>query len=193
MICTAQDSSQGIDLGNSVVISAIGLADDTVLAANKLSNLRNILNLTKVYCEKYGVTLCPAKTKLVMFSKVHPMSLEVYNPIIIDGRQIDLSQEAEHVGVVRSIEGNLPHILGRISSHYKALGATLFAGTARNRRVKLEKLYGSLLVGLVLLFLEKNSLCSLLSWRQSACPSCNTPENVRTICYDCPTPKQSTK
>ena len=36
-----QESQQGIDLGASQVISAIGLADDTVLAANKLSDLYN--------------------------------------------------------------------------------------------------------------------------------------------------------
>ena len=68
-LTTAQKSEQGIKLGNSQVISAIGLADDTMLTANKLSNLANLLYLTKSYCEKYGVTLCADKTKLLRISK----------------------------------------------------------------------------------------------------------------------------
>ena len=71
-LTAAQKSLQGIDLGrflgSSQVISAIGLADDTVLAANKLTNLSNILFLTQNYCRKYGVTLCHDKTKLMKFT-----------------------------------------------------------------------------------------------------------------------------
>ena len=53
----AQKSQQGIQLRNSGVVSAIGLADDTILASNKLSRLSNSLYLTSSYCNKYGVTL----------------------------------------------------------------------------------------------------------------------------------------
>ena len=40
-LTTAQNSEQGVKFSHSQVISAIGLADDTVLTANKLSNLAN--------------------------------------------------------------------------------------------------------------------------------------------------------
>ena len=148
-LTTAQNSSQGIAMGGSQVISAIGFADDTALGANKLSNLSNILYLTTKYCEKYCVTLCAEKTKLLRISKCDPNLLEVYNPIFIDGHQIDFSEEAEHVGVIRSIKGNIPHLLSRISAHRKAIGATLSAGVAQKSRanplvgLRLEKVYGS--------------------------------------------------
>ena len=87
-------------MGNSQIISAVGLADDTVLAANKLSKLNNILFLTQKYCEKYHVSLSHDKTKLLMISRVDENSLEVYNPISIDGHQIEFSNQAEHVGII---------------------------------------------------------------------------------------------
>ena len=119
-----------------------------MLAANKLSDLSNILFLAQNYCKKYGVTLCHDKTKLLMVSKVDKVSLEVYNPICIDNHNIDFSEQAEHVGVIRAKDGNMPHILGRISAHRKALRSILSAGIAQNTRVnpvvalRLESVYG---------------------------------------------------
>ena len=94
-LSTAQNSEQGVKLSNFQVISAIGLADDTVLTANKLSNLANILYLTKSYCDKYGVTLCADKTKLLKISRSDPNYLETFNPIIIDGQLIE--SESIHI------------------------------------------------------------------------------------------------
>ena len=105
-LSTAQSSGQGIKLGTgtgtgmgtSQVISAIGLADDTVLTANRLTNLANILYLTTDYCKKYGVTLCAEKTKLLRLTKRNHIGLENFNPIRISGKQIDFTNQAEHVG-----------------------------------------------------------------------------------------------
>ena len=58
--------------------------------------------------------------------------LKEYSPINMQGRRIEFSDCAEHVGVIRSNVGNLPNILNRISSHKKALGATLHSGAARH-------------------------------------------------------------
>ena len=41
-------------------------------------------------------------------------------------------ETAEHVGITRSTTGNLPHILGRFTSHKQALGKVLHAGLARH-------------------------------------------------------------
>jgi hypothetical protein len=80
----------------------------------------------------------------------HKTDLEVYNPICIDGHEIDFSEEAEHVGVIRSsTQGNIPHLMNRICSHRKALRATLSSGVAQKKRanpvigLKLENVYGS--------------------------------------------------
>ena len=147
----AQNSGQGVDLGNCLLISAVGLADDGVLSSNKISKLSNILYLTVDYCKKYSVTLCADKTRLLRLTTpaMDPTNMEMFNPIIIQGKHIDFSEEAEHVGVIRSVNGNLPNTLRRISAHRKALGATLSSGIAMKQRVnpmvgiRLEKIYGT--------------------------------------------------
>ena len=151
-LTAAQESAQGIDLGKSgnknEVISAIGLADDTVLAANKLSNLSNILFLTKNYCRKYGVTLCHDKTKLLKINKSDNRDHEQYNPISIDNHIIGFSDTAEHVGVLRSNDGNMPHILNRMCAHTKALRAPLSSSMSQKSRanpqvgLRLQRVYG---------------------------------------------------
>ena len=93
----------------------MGQADDTVLTANKLANLSNLLVLTKDYCDKYSVTLCPDKTKLVRLTRVADTDMEMMNPIVINGTKIPFSDCAEHVGILRSTEGNLPHNMKRIT------------------------------------------------------------------------------
>ena len=49
----------------------------------------------------------------------------IVNPIRINDKAIDFSKTAEHVGILRSTEGNGPTILARIASHKKALAAIL--------------------------------------------------------------------
>ena len=85
----------------------------------------------------------------------------MYNPISINGHQIEFCQEAVHVGVIRSEKGKIPHIMNRIAAHRTALGATLSSGVAQRSRanpligLQLEKIYGSqvLLSGIATLVL----------------------------------------
>ena len=155
-------------LGDGQVISSIGLADDTALPANKLSSLRNTLYLAMNYCTKYNVSLCPTKTKLLRLHNKNNcnVDLEMFNPITIEGKQIELSDSAEHVGILRSVDGNIPNIMNRISCHTKSLGATLSVGVARKHRanpkvgLRIEQMYAMP----VLLYLV---LQVLYSWSQS--------------------------
>ena len=70
----------------------------------------------------------------------------------------------EHVGIVRSVNGNLPNILQRISSHKAAVGAVLGNGLAKHHRanqaarLRVERIYGTpvLLSGLGSLVLKKS-------------------------------------
>ena len=168
-LTSAQKSEQGIDLGGSQIISAIGLADDTVLAANKLSSLANILYLVQSYCEKYGVTLSCEKTKLLRIFKCDEINLEQYNPIAIAGQEIKFCAKADHVGVLRSCTGNLPHLLGRICSHRKAMRMTLSSGSARKSRanplvgLRLQSIYGTpvLLSGVASLVLSRAEIAMI--------------------------------
>ena len=166
----AQTSSLGVQLSRDLVVSAIGQADDTLLVSNSLHSLQNLLQLSLYYCSKYNVELCPGKTKLqVIASK--KMSSEVaylkeFSPVVLNGIKLKFHDSAEHVGIIRSVSGNLPNILDRISSHKKAVSAVLHSGAARHHRanpaagLKLEQVYGFpvLLSGLGSLVLSKAEL-----------------------------------
>ena len=130
---TTNESALGIPLAKNLIISSVGQADDCVVSANRISNLSNILMLTKDYCNKYCVTLCEEKTKLLKITNISEDTLEQMNPIVINDKQIEFEDSAEHVGVIRSKEGNLPHLMNRFSAHRRALAAVLFTGMAKLR------------------------------------------------------------
>ena len=147
----AQNSPFGISIGDSN-IAAIGQAYDVVLISTDVYCLSFLLSLTMSYCAKYHVDLSHEKTKLQVYS---PASLQksvdywaTTAPLVIDDNFINFVDSAEHVGIVRSISGNQPHILNRISSHKKGLGAVLSSGLARHHRaspaasLQTEKLFG---------------------------------------------------
>ena len=166
LLTTAQDLHQGVDLGNNLIVSAVGQADDVGLLSNNLFKLFNILYLVLNYCQRYLVDLCADKTKLLMMTSRTDQHFIPFNPIKIKGQNIEFSNQAEHVGVTRSCDGNLPHLLNRFVAHKKALAAVCFTGVAHSHRgnlaasVKLEKLYGEpvLLSGLASLVLTRVEL-----------------------------------
>ena len=169
-LSTAQASGLGVTMPTTIV-SAIGQADDTVLISNQsLDDLQNLLQLSLDFCTKYQVQLCFEKTKLQIIS-TPPMApaveyLKLVSPVNIDGHKIPFADTAEHVGILRNVNGNLPNILNRITAHRKALGATLHTGIARNHRgnpaasVRVVNMYGIpvLLSGLGSLVLLKSEI-----------------------------------
>ena len=66
-ISGAQTSGFGTSIGN-VNVAAIGLADDTALVSNDISQLQHLLQLTLNYCQEYQVQLSAVKTKLLIYS-----------------------------------------------------------------------------------------------------------------------------
>ena len=169
-LAEAQASGLGVQL-DDVHVAAVGQADDVVLVANSPLNLACLLYLTIAYCHRQHVTLVPEKTKLLMWC---PMSrrltsdlLKLGCPITIDSKTVAYCTSAEHVGVLRSVDGgNMPHILDRISAHRRALSSVLFSGAAKHHMsnptatLQLERLYGSpvLLSGVSSLVLSKKEL-----------------------------------
>ena len=129
-----QASKLGVDMSPSLVLSAIGQADDTALLSNSLSKLRHILGLVMNYCLKYNVTLSTSKTKLMMICPPRKSAIVNYNPISINEKEIGFVDQAEHVGVIRSVNGNMPSILARIAAFKKALGSLISFGLARSSR-----------------------------------------------------------
>ena len=133
----AQKSCLGVPLG-PVTISAIGQADDVVLVSNDLHSLQGLLDLSLQYCKKYHAALSTSKTKLQVYSaKSSEMqaflgkSTSILN---ISGQPVPFVEEAEHVGVVRSVSGNQSHLLSRFAALRKALFAILPVGLAKAHR-----------------------------------------------------------
>ena len=155
-LSTAQRSGLGLNLG-SVVVSAIGQADDTVLVSDCLVKLRCLLHLAIQYCSQYHVELVPQKTKLLAIA---PRSLameldimKISTSLTLNGLKLSFTSDAEHVGVLRSNDGsNMPNILDRFSAHRNALRAMLPTYMSKAHRgspassLHLKCLYGTLVL-----------------------------------------------
>ena len=168
-LSSAQSSELGIDLGSSVV-SSIGYEDDAALMGHTLTKVSGLLHLTNEYCKQFHVELVPSKTKLLAFTPPnHQMDIylqQLTSPVSLGGHEIEFSTSAEHVGILRSPEGNMPNILSRLSAHTRAIMSVLPIGMACSHRgnpaasLSIEKLYGTpvLLSGLPSLVLSDSEL-----------------------------------
>ena len=146
-----QETDFGLSTAN-VHVASIGQADDCVLVSSDLHKLKFLLHLTLQYCKKYHVQLSPGKTKLQLYTppglSLDRDYLTIASSLQIDGTPIDLVDVTEHVGVIRSPHGNVPHLLQRFTSHNRATHSVLNAGLARGHRgnpaasLRVEKLYG---------------------------------------------------
>ena len=164
---SAQNSNLGVTV-MGITISSITLADDTVLVSNSIINLHLLLHLTTEYCKKYRVELVPDKTKLLVFSKNASPEVQyarLISPITLNGQEIVFSDQAEHLGILRSISaGNMPNIMERVSAHNKKLFSLLPAGLSLQHHanpaacLRVEQLYALpvLLSGLSALVLTKH-------------------------------------
>ena len=108
------------------------------LVSNDIFALQSLLQLSPLYCQSHHVRLRPEKTKLQAFctsySEIEAYYAKTVSPITMEGNPVNFVEKAEHVGVLRSSAGNLPHISNRIASHKRALAAVLPVGLARGHR-----------------------------------------------------------
>ena len=79
LLTVAQTSCLGVELSNSLTVSAVGQADDVALLSNNLGSLDLLFHLTKEYCTKYNVKLSSSKTKLMVISPPNKPSIVCYN------------------------------------------------------------------------------------------------------------------
>jgi hypothetical protein len=84
------------------------------------------------------VKLVSSKTKLLpLYNPRHEYLVDyakLTNSVTIDGAPVKFVNKAEHVGVLRSTDGNMPHLLQRVVSHKKDLAAVCTAGMARGHQ-----------------------------------------------------------
>ena len=161
----SQRSHLGIKMKN-VTVSAVGMADDTILISNNIYALYYLLNLTLHFCLKHHVDLSAEKTFLQVYSPPGVDCNLVFNPICINGTTIPVVKEAEHVGVLRSTEGNGPTILARFAAHKRALAGVMQTGLAKSHisnpasALQIERMYAVpvLFSGLASLVLSKKEV-----------------------------------
>ena len=112
--------------------------------------------------------LVPDKIKLLAFCKNENDELvkyaKVISPISLNGQKIEFSEQAEHLGILRSASpGNVVNILDRMSAYRSKLFSVLPAGMARHHHanpaacLRVHQLYALpvLLSGLSALVLSK--------------------------------------
>ena len=133
----AQASKFGISIG-PVTISSIGQADDVALISDDLHALQALLNLSLYFCKKKHISLNIVKTKLQAFSSKRledsTYCLKTACHIHMDGTHIDFADEADHVGIIRSVHGNMLHLQSRFSAHRNQLYSILPMGLAKAHR-----------------------------------------------------------
>ena len=143
-------------------VASSGLADDVLLVSDDLFFLKNILSISLQYCKKYHVSLAADKTRLVAFYAKKDLKIININSldlISINGSVLQFSSSAEHVGVLRSCEGNLPHLAGRIAARKRALFALLPAGLALKNNANIAAvLYVDKVFSVPVMFSGLNSL-----------------------------------
>ena len=166
---TAQRSELGVQI-SGVTVSSIGDADDVVLCTNDIHKLQCLLLLSELYCKKFKVELCAEKTRLLAITTRSNQELvdieKMTNTISLNGANVTFEDTAEHVGIVRSVSGNLVNLFDRITRHKRALGAILGAGLAQSHRanpaagLKIQQIYGEpkLMSGLASLVLNSSEI-----------------------------------
>jgi hypothetical protein len=119
-------------------VSGIGQADDVALLSNDLHALQGLLDLSLYNCKKYHVSLSSEKTKLQVFcaksSEDAAFIGRATSILNISGHPVQFETEAEHVGIVRSTTGNLPHLLSRFAAHRSSLFKVLPVGAGKGHR-----------------------------------------------------------
>ena len=137
--------------------------------ANDVDQLQHLLQLALDYCAKYQVELSSSKTKLLVFSPEetnYVKYVKLLSPIHIGNTVIPFVDSAEHVGILRSVSGNLPHLHQRIVNHKKALASILHIGMTRRHRanplasLRAERIFGApvLFSGLAALILNRSEV-----------------------------------
>ena len=130
-------SGLGINMG-AVTVGSIGVADDVVLLSPSPHALQSQLNLSQsLTADRYMVNV-QEKTKLLAYAPKGDYSIPYWqaaSPLVMAGSTLPLSQQADHVGVLRTTSGsNLPSITARIAGHTRSLYSVISCGMSRNHR-----------------------------------------------------------
>ena len=132
-----EESHFGIAIG-PIIISSIGQADDVALLSDDIHALQGLLELSLHFWKKFHVQLSTEKTKLQVYSsrklEDEAFFCQAVHQIKIWDEAIKFVEEAEHVGILRSVHGNLAHLQARFSAHRNQMFSILPIGLARGHR-----------------------------------------------------------
>ena len=120
----------------SVHVASVGQADDIALTSNTHHGLQGLLHLAIEIADELHIEKVAEKTKLLCYTPRGQGQATRYwmdvAPLQMYGHTIPFTEQAEHVGILRSTEaGNMASILDRMTAHRRAMFAVLPAGLAR--------------------------------------------------------------
>ena len=109
----ANQSGLGFKVGKQD-LAANTFADDECMSAPSILNRQHLINISETQSSHVGLTNVPSKTKLLIINlkgKRSSKRISQQPTVIVNGETVPASEEATHLGVVRSSSGsNLPAI-----------------------------------------------------------------------------------
>ena len=165
-VITTQNSGLGINLGG-VSVASIAQADDMCLLSHTVDGLQSLANISSHQTNSRCLQLVPSKSFLLAFIPNNSSLPTASSPSIqIGSSSISLSTQCEHLGVIRSSDGNMPNVLQRIAAYQAAVHGVVKAGLADRHNgspaacLKAEAMYATpvLLSGLASLTLTEGEV-----------------------------------
>ena len=132
-------SNLGAYIGN-IPVAAPTCADDIALLANSQENLQSMLNIIEFCSKKDKVTINPEKSEIL------PIKVKHLNPMFLNGKEINQTDNLKHLGIVRTSKNTLnteDRLKIARQTIYALLGPGLHArrGLSPKVAVKLWKTY----------------------------------------------------
>lgn len=132
------DLPGGINIASST-INVLLYADDLVLLSESPENLQLMINRLASYCNKWGLTINTAKSKVMIFSR--SVQSQTRNRWFYNGNLLEISKEIKYLGVkLNSTLDFNKHLLEKVNTSQSLLNST-WKKVFSNDRIQLSAKY----------------------------------------------------
>ena len=97
-----QDNTTGLTI-NEICLVILLFADDMVICGDSVEDLQSRLNSLREYCEKWGLEVNTAKTKVVVFRKRGPVKRNEH--FIYNDEQLEIVDDFNYLGITLNYTG----------------------------------------------------------------------------------------
>ena len=151
-------------------LASIFFADDICLIAPTLSSLQRLITISNEYCNTYGLSFNPKKSKIMVFSKT-VSNYESLRPITLNGTKIDVVHEVKYLGTtIVSSPGFAFSSEPDLRSFYRAANSVLNVRNNPDKKVLMHLLYANCVHTLTY-------ACAVKSFPSRELMDCNTALN----------------